>query len=225
MERERLLRIGSFARRTRLSPKALRLYDAEGLLEPAWVDPDTGYRYYAPRQIDEARLIARLRGLEMPLDRIAEVLALDAPLAARAVARWADEVDTAARAKRRLARYLQAHLQGKEPPMYDVAIRSLPAAKVVTVQGNARADELPAFIGSTMRRLLAHLDEAGLVPSGAPFVVYHGQVDTDSDGPVETCVPFDGSLEPAGDIRIRVEPEHDEAYVRLSKAQVAFHWR
>ena len=40
--------IGEFARRSRLSPKALRLYDRLGLLSPAWIDPDSGYRWYAP---------------------------------------------------------------------------------------------------------------------------------------------------------------------------------
>jgi protein phosphatase len=43
-----LLTIGTFAKASRLSPKALRLYDELGLLTPARVDPVTGYRLYAP---------------------------------------------------------------------------------------------------------------------------------------------------------------------------------
>jgi hypothetical protein len=39
--------IGEFARRSRLSPKALRVYDGLGLLSPARVDELSGYRYYA----------------------------------------------------------------------------------------------------------------------------------------------------------------------------------
>jgi len=42
--------IGEFARRSRLS-KALRLYDALGLLPPARVDEDSGYRFYEPRRL------------------------------------------------------------------------------------------------------------------------------------------------------------------------------
>ncbi|MEV8633082.1 MerR family DNA-binding transcriptional regulator [Streptosporangium sp. NPDC051023] len=41
-----LLTIGAFARAARLSPKALRLYDELGLLLPAAVDGDSGYRFY-----------------------------------------------------------------------------------------------------------------------------------------------------------------------------------
>jgi DNA-binding transcriptional MerR regulator len=53
--------IGEFARRSRLSPKALRLYNELGLLPPARVDDDSGYRYYAESQLDRAGLIAALR--------------------------------------------------------------------------------------------------------------------------------------------------------------------
>ncbi|GAB2904611.1 hypothetical protein GCM10022245_45230 [Streptomyces mayteni] len=53
-----LLTIGAFAMASRLSPKALRLYDELGLLPPARVDPVTGYRRYAPEQLDQARLVA-----------------------------------------------------------------------------------------------------------------------------------------------------------------------
>ncbi len=64
-----MLTIGAFARASRLSPKALRLYDELDLLRPARVDPDTGYRYYAPAQLERARLVAWLRRLGMPLAR------------------------------------------------------------------------------------------------------------------------------------------------------------
>lgn len=72
-EGTRLLGIGEFAALTRLAPSALRYYDDAGLLRPAHVDPDTGYRRYAPAQIPEAVLIRELRALAMP---IAEVRAL-----------------------------------------------------------------------------------------------------------------------------------------------------
>src|SRR5665648_821842 len=58
------LSIGQFARRSLLSPKALRLYDRQGLLTPAEVDPVNGYRRYRESQLAEARLIARLRKLD-----------------------------------------------------------------------------------------------------------------------------------------------------------------
>ncbi len=70
-----LLTIGAFARQSRLSPKALRLYNELGLLTPVEIDLRTGYRRYAPEQLDHARLVAWLCGLGMPLARIAAVCA------------------------------------------------------------------------------------------------------------------------------------------------------
>jgi protein phosphatase len=116
-----LLTIGAFAKASRLSPKALRLYDELGLLTPARVDPVTGYRLYAPQQLDQARLVAWLRRLGMPLARIQHVRTLDAVAAAREIrAFWAQvEADTAAR--RDLATFLIDHLSRKDPAMSPTA--------------------------------------------------------------------------------------------------------
>ena len=70
-----MLTIGDFSRMTHLSVKALRHYHDLGVLEPAAVDPFTGYRSYDTSQVGSAQVIRRLRDLGMPLDSIAAVLA------------------------------------------------------------------------------------------------------------------------------------------------------
>ncbi|MFB0619060.1 MerR family transcriptional regulator [Streptomyces sp. AGS-58] len=67
--------IGEMARDGGLSVSALRFYDRAGVLVPAWVDPASGYRWYEPGQLDEARLLACLRRAGMPLADIRLVLA------------------------------------------------------------------------------------------------------------------------------------------------------
>ncbi|WDV56024.1 MerR family transcriptional regulator [Streptomyces coeruleorubidus] len=67
--------IGEMARDGGLSVSALRFYDRSGVLVPAWVDPVSGYRWYEPEQLEEARLLARLRRAGMPLADIRLVLA------------------------------------------------------------------------------------------------------------------------------------------------------
>ncbi|MFH8468190.1 MerR family transcriptional regulator [Streptomyces sp. NPDC017991] len=67
--------IGEMARDSGLSVSALRFYDRAGVLVPAWVDPVSGYRWYEPGQLEEARLLARLRRAGMPLADIRLVLA------------------------------------------------------------------------------------------------------------------------------------------------------
>jgi DNA-binding transcriptional MerR regulator len=67
---EDLVTIGGIAAATGLSVPALRHYDEIGLLKPAHVDAETGYRRYRHEQIDQARLICGLRGLGLPIDAI-----------------------------------------------------------------------------------------------------------------------------------------------------------
>jgi MerR family regulatory protein len=65
-----LVSIGEFSRLSRLSPKALRLYDELGLLVPDHVDSATGYRWYADSQLDQAHVVALLRRINVPLAQI-----------------------------------------------------------------------------------------------------------------------------------------------------------
>jgi DNA-binding transcriptional MerR regulator len=68
------LTIGDFSRITHLSIKTLRHYHQVGLLEPAEVDPNTGYRHYRVEQIPIAQIIQRFRDLNMPVGSVKAVL-------------------------------------------------------------------------------------------------------------------------------------------------------
>ncbi|MDQ0990667.1 MerR family transcriptional regulator [Streptomyces sp. V3I7] len=105
-----MLTIGAFAKASRLSPKALRLYDELELLRPARVDPHTGYRYYAAGQLERARLVAWLRRLGMPLASIREVCALDPAAAAREVRSYWARIEAETAVRRDLAAFLVDHL-------------------------------------------------------------------------------------------------------------------
>lgn len=106
--------------------------------------------------------------------------------------------------------------------MFEIRTRSVDQQKVATIRTHVLADALPDFIGDAMARIYQRLGAAGAEPQGDPFVAYHGIVDLDSDGPVEVCVPFSGSLDPQDGLSVRTEPATRLAYVRLTKAQVAF---
>jgi protein phosphatase len=112
-----LLTIGEFARASRLSAKALRLYDELGLLRPVVVDPGNGYRRYAPEQLEQARLVAWLRRIGMPLAEIRTVLELPGADAAGAVERYWRRVEADIDARRELASALVEYLSGKDDAM------------------------------------------------------------------------------------------------------------
>ena len=71
---KKLFSIGEMARLFHLSVSSIRHYERCGLIAPEYVDPDTGYRYYSPRQFEPFNTIRYLRALDMPLDEIEDFL-------------------------------------------------------------------------------------------------------------------------------------------------------
>lgn len=112
-----LLTIGAFAQQARLTPKALRLYDELGLLPPAAVDAESGYRLYDPRQLERARLIAQLRRVGMPLAEIQVVCELEPAAAAEAITAYWERVSADTATRGRLAAFLVEHLSGRDTTM------------------------------------------------------------------------------------------------------------
>ena len=70
----KLFQIGEMARLFHLSVSSIRHYEQLGLLKPEYTDPETGYRYYTPRQFEVFNTIRYLRALDMPLQEIADFL-------------------------------------------------------------------------------------------------------------------------------------------------------
>jgi hypothetical protein len=97
----------------------------------------------------------------------------------------------------------------------------VPEQLVLTEQRHVRVPELPGWIDAACGRLVQAAAGYGGVADPL-FVIYHGEVNEDNDGPVEVCVPVDPAQPDPADIAARREPAHREAYVRITKAQVAF---
>ncbi|MGM9637278.1 MAG: MerR family transcriptional regulator [Eubacteriales bacterium] len=68
------MQIGEFARICKTKISVLRHYDKEGLLEPDYVDPFTGYRYYAREQIPVFMRITVLKKAGFSLTEIKQIL-------------------------------------------------------------------------------------------------------------------------------------------------------
>ena len=109
-----LLTIGEFARASRLTAKALRLYDELGLLRPVAVDPGNGYRRYAPAQLERARMVVWLRRLGMPLADIRNVIEMAPGDAAAAVTAYWQRVVADTAEKEQLAADLVDYLSGRD---------------------------------------------------------------------------------------------------------------
>jgi MerR HTH family regulatory protein len=62
-----MFRIGEFAQIAQVSTRQLRFYDQLGLLQPAQIDHQTGYRYYTVRQLPRLNSILALKELGLSL--------------------------------------------------------------------------------------------------------------------------------------------------------------
>jgi DNA-binding transcriptional MerR regulator len=219
---DQLMTVGDFSRRSRLSLKALRLYDEIGILEPATVDVSTGYRYYRDDQVEQARLIGLLRQLGMPLDRIGRVVDLPPAAQATEVRRYWIELEGSMAVRSRLVDYLQTYLTGGGDAMYEIRTRNVPERKVLSIKRNVRQPELLDFLMEWTPGVAAVLDSAGVRHSIHSFVVYDGMVSEDSDGPVSVSMAFEGDIEVPAGMQAHVEPAHLEAYTTISKEQCQF---
>lgn len=142
---EGLVNIGDFARATGLTPKALRLYDDLGLLLPAEVDASSGYRRYAPDQVERARLVASLRLVGMPLARIREVLDLPAARAAAEVETYWRQVEADTASRRTMVSALVHGLRNEARPMTTITDR-LRAEFGVSHEKGGRATQQDAVL-------------------------------------------------------------------------------
>jgi len=72
MDSNNFLKISEFGRLGKTSRKMLIHYDKMGLLQPAYTDPDTKYRYYSIQQIKSLAMIKSLQAIGVTLGEIKE---------------------------------------------------------------------------------------------------------------------------------------------------------
>jgi DNA-binding transcriptional MerR regulator len=218
-----LISIGEFARRARLTRKALRIYDRSGLLRPALTDEATGYRRYGVAQVRIGQLISLLRGAGLGLADI-ELVLRDVTVGAGPAVERLDallsELDRRHANHKLLIRHIQATLREGDDPMFRIETRHVPPHRVMSIQRRLHAPQTDSFVREAKAAFTQHLGETQ--PTGPFMLIFHGVVDEESDGPIEAvlCCPED--VQPTDVIGIRTEPEHDEAYTTITKTQWAY---
>ncbi|MEU2717846.1 MerR family transcriptional regulator [Streptomyces sp. NPDC007205] len=143
--------IGEMARDSGLSVSALRFYDGAGVLVPTWVDPVSGYRWYGPGQLEESRLLARLRRARMPLADIRLVLAgwssADTDLVRKLLQAHLRRLELGLSDARSEFSTLRALLEYRESPM--TMLRTATARLAVSAPELAAAVDAVRFAAST----------------------------------------------------------------------------
>jgi DNA-binding transcriptional MerR regulator len=203
MDRPALLRTGTFARASSLSVKALRVYHEMGLLVPSVVDPDTGYRAYAPAQLNDAAIIRLLRDAGAPLQDIRAVLdARDLDLVRKVLAEQAARLQAGLDAVAQLVDDLSVDDTETE----GVVVRFEAARHVLAIDGNPRLADLAPFALHAEATLHACAAASLAVVDGSFGAAWPVQVDDDHQA-VTTYVPI---AEP-----VLVESSYRELGVRI----------
>jgi DNA-binding transcriptional MerR regulator len=194
-----MLSIGRFADASGLTVKALRHYDEIGLLVPARVDPDSGYRYYDAAQVEDAVTIRRLRALELPLDEIRTLLEADGETLRDRLAAHGFRVAEEVRDKHSLLIELGALVEGGGQQI-TVEVREIPELHLAATIRHLRLID-PEGIRDMLRLARNRLEERGIATTGPPTALFRSG-DGNGTHLVEAGFPVAAGVE--GDELLRV---------------------
>jgi DNA-binding transcriptional MerR regulator len=181
--------IGAFSRASLLSIKALRAYHEAGILVPARVDADTGYRRYHASQLTDAGVIQRLRALDLPLAQVRQVVhARDPEVTRRVLVEHATAMRARLNDVSRIVCELQAgvELPGAHTPVH---VRDEPARHTLAVRGTVPESDIAAFMAAAYAELTAQAERTGSAVVGTSGALYPPEVADDSAVPIEAFLP------------------------------------
>lgn len=210
------LSIGDFSRATHMTVKTLRHYHQIGLLEPAEVDPYTGYRRYAIDQIPAAQVIRRFRDLGMPLEQLQAVLsAPDLHTRNQRITahlrRLEEELGRVQSATASLRDLLAAPAPGDSSAR--IELRTVPAVEAAAIIDVVDAEESVAWLQGALGELHATLAARNAPGSGPAGGLYSDEVFTRHRGQATIFVPCAEPVRPTGRVTSTLIPGAELAVI------------
>jgi DNA-binding transcriptional MerR regulator/effector-binding domain-containing protein len=193
--------IGEFARLGTVSVRTLRHYDEIGLLRPAKVDPDTGYRAYTADQLGQLNRIIALKDLGLSLAQTGQLLdgiTLEELQGMLLLRRAQLEHELQEHASQLLGVEARLRYIAREGamPADDIIVKKIPAMGVVTISAKAPAFG-PTNIVPVVNNSAAQFDELGikdLVAEAGPYMIFY---EHEPDGQVTVHLALPVAQEPA----------------------------
>jgi DNA-binding transcriptional MerR regulator len=228
-----LVTIGDFSRMTHLSVKALRHYHDVGLLEPADVDPQSGYRLYDAAQVGTAQVIRRFRDLGMPVDEVRSMLeAPDIETRNKVIVAHLERMESQLADTRATVTSLRSMLE-QPPAQTPVAFRTAPASRTLAIRSVIDLDDFMSWWGDAFKELRAELAASAAERAGPDGALYSPEFFEDERGEVVAFIPVRSDTDadevgavqgelidvPAGELAVIVHEgsfeDLDRAYGRL----------
>jgi DNA-binding transcriptional MerR regulator len=200
-----MLKIGDFSKLGRVSIVALRHYDDLGLLKPATIDPDSGYRYYSVDQLPRLNRILALKDLGFSLEQVARLLSDELPAAqirGMLILKRAELEQQVTAQQHRLvaveARLRHIEREGANPS-YDVRLRAGEPLLVATIREVVpAADGIERLFDEVEVYAAAHRARA----AGPPLAIYHDTDYRERNLDVEVAVPLSAPLPGTGHVTV-----------------------
>jgi DNA-binding transcriptional MerR regulator len=189
-----LVTIGDFSRMTFLSVKALRHYHDVGLLPPAEIDAETGYRRYEVAQVSTAQVIRRLRELGMPLDDVRAVIeAGDVQARNAAISAHLRRMEGELEQTRATVKSLRLLLDEATPPALAVEYRTIGPSETLALRDRVANADMFDWLDDALTRLRAALEETGARRVGPDAALYSNELLEDELGEIVAVIPVDAA--------------------------------
>ncbi|MGO1166841.1 MAG: MerR family transcriptional regulator [Janibacter sp.] len=203
----RLMSIGEFSSRSRLSVRMLRHYGEHGILLPAEVDGANGYRRYTEEQLVEAAHVRRLRDVGFAVSAISVLLAARGTESYRqALALQRDALGDELRAARERLALIDQLLDQEGSTMSSIAVsrETVPARTVVTLRG-----VIPAYDqeGQLWQQLMPQLGQQGITPIGPGGAFEHDPEYREADPTMSIWLPVAPGTTAAAPLEVHELPE------------------
>ena len=206
-----LYKIGMFAAMNHVTVKALRFYEEQGLLMPALIHPETGYRYYTLSQMAVLHQITALKLAGFTLEEIARVNsgADEEAVLLKKKAELLAKISDLTRQIAVVDGYLSKKKTGLSAP---VLIKTIPETTVAFLRTRLESYDC---LFDRMPEMGALMEKAGCV-CALPEYCFTNYLEPgykDGDILVEICESVAEAKNETGDLRFKTLPEIQAACV------------
>jgi len=200
-----LLGIGQFSRMSRMTVKALRYYDEQGVLKPAYIDSASGYRYYSTAQLAEANMIRNLRSLEFSLEDIKRFLGeTDTGVRHALLEAHRGKIENRLEQYKSIITTIEKTIEGKEEIMEaKMEIKELAGQPIVSLRFKTSLPNIGESLGRVFASIFAYLGKTVETPAGPPFAIYHDEEFKEEDMDIEVCASTSTLLTGEGEVKSR----------------------
>lgn len=188
-----MLRIGEFSKLTQVTIRMLRYYDEVGLLKPAQIDSDTGYRLYSVEQIPVLNKIIYLRDSGFHISEIAAVLhnGQDCLLMEQLDKKYGEIEQIIVSEQNKLDKIKFAKMElakCKNEMYYNISIKSIPSYQVFSYR-----KVVPDYYaeGLMWKEMSLYAKKHQIACSNHTFSIYHDPDYRETDVDIEVCAPVD----------------------------------